>query len=169
MSPSVLCSHPGLFFPSLYVFCCPSLSWSFGHHMPPAGWWAFPECCNFFLKECLEFFVWCRGGANMAPKAFGRTHHGLDALHMFFNGPCVPLVCSALNLNLTAFGEAPSLFFLKCTVARRSRSQNVNGAPKARVAAAHSSSSNELCQLSDCLLVISPSLGIHVDTAPFIL
>lgn len=124
-SPSVLCSHPGLFFHSLYVFCCPSLSWSFGHHMPQAGWWAFPECCNFFLKECLEFFVWCRGGANMGSKAFGHTHHGLDAAHAF-NWPYVASVYYALNLNQTVLERR--LPFLKCTVGRRSRSQNVNGA-----------------------------------------
>lgn len=125
MSSSVMCSRPDLFSLSLYVFCCSSLSWSFGHHMPPAGWWVFPECCNFFLKECLEFFMWCRGGANMGPKAFGHTHHGLDAAHVF-NGPYVALVYSALNLNLTALERL--LPFLKCTVAGRSRSQNVNGA-----------------------------------------
>lgn len=66
---------------SLRAFCCPTLSWSFGHHMPRAGWWAFPECCNFFLKECLEFSACCQGGANMGPEGFGHTH-GLMA-HMF--------------------------------------------------------------------------------------
>lgn len=55
------------------MFCCPTLSWSFGHHMPPAGWWVFPECCNFFRKECLEFFVWCRGEASLGPRAFWHT------------------------------------------------------------------------------------------------
>lgn len=98
----------------------------------------------------------------MGPKAFGHTHHGLDAAHVF-NRPDVALVYSALNLNLTALERR--LPFLKCTVARRSRLQNVNGAQNARVAAAHSSSNNELCQLSDCLLVILQSLEIHFDTA----
>lgn len=46
----------------LCVFWCPTLSWSFGHHMPWTGWWTFSECCNFFSQECQEFCVWCWGG-----------------------------------------------------------------------------------------------------------